>query len=265
MEESCIWALVPSLSTKSAKQSSHSHHFKHSVFHIPNHKTKFLRGSRRSSPLRQQKKEKKKKKDYDSDIDSLVSASGEDLENLGEVPWLLRLSWQFHGGTEFLIPDWREEAITGRRLVVSFQAIASFKNSQAFKVYCSRLDLFWHNPTLFKSLWQWLLALLSSKFFLCGLVRFVLSFKKLNQDSSPVAHFSFVLVYLISELMLLKNCCKILGFLFCNCSFLFVFGSISALYFSSYLVVLRVLLDYHIVLWDFISFHYINERNSFLF
>lgn len=58
LEESCIRALVPSLSTKSAPQSSHSHHFKHLVFHIPHHKSKFLPGSRHSSSLRQQKKKR---------------------------------------------------------------------------------------------------------------------------------------------------------------------------------------------------------------
>lgn len=53
LEESWTRVLVPSLSMKLAQHSFPSLHFKHSIFHIPNHKTKFLRATRHSYPFRQ--------------------------------------------------------------------------------------------------------------------------------------------------------------------------------------------------------------------
>lgn len=62
---------------ESAQKSYPSLHFKHSIFHLPNHKTNFLQGTRLSSPIQQPEKE------FDSDLDSIASTSSEELESLG--------------------------------------------------------------------------------------------------------------------------------------------------------------------------------------
>jgi len=78
LEESCTRALVPSLSLESVQKSSPPHQFKQSILHYPIHNLKFQRDTRLSSPSH------KKEKDFDSDIDSIASASSEELEKVEE-------------------------------------------------------------------------------------------------------------------------------------------------------------------------------------